>query len=118
MTVVISRDRRPAPSAAGKALSVSERTQAAGRSQTGGPLGGGDLYKKREPIYPKLVHGKWRNIKWAVLITTLGIYYITPWIRWERPESAPDQAVLVDLAHGRFYFFFIQLWPQEVYYVT
>ena len=26
--------------------------------------------------------------------------------------------MLVDLAHGRFYFFFIELWPQEVYYIT
>ena len=26
--------------------------------------------------------------------------------------------MLVDLAHSRFYFFFIELWPQEVYYFT
>ena len=26
------------------------------------------LYKAREPIYPKLVHGKFRTIKWAVMI--------------------------------------------------
>ncbi len=25
---------------------------------------------------------------------------------------------MIDLAHGRFYFFFIELWPQEVYYIT
>jgi cytochrome c oxidase accessory protein FixG len=111
MTVVISRERRPASSTA--ALKVTP----SGAKTTSGGLGGG-LYKKREPIYPKLVHGKWRNIKWALLIATLTIYYATPWIRWDRPGAAPDQAVLVDLAHGRFYFFFIQLWPQEVYYVT
>ncbi len=29
----------------------------------------------------------------------------------------PHQAVLVDLAR-RFYFFFIEIWPQEVYYMT
>ncbi len=28
--------------------------------------------------------------------------------------GAPDQAVLVDLPNSRFYFFFIELWPQEV----
>ncbi len=31
---------------------------------------------------------------------------------------APDQAVLVDLANRRFYFFFIEIWPQEFYYVA
>ena len=30
----------------------------------------------------------------------------------------PNQAVLVDMAHERFYFFFIEIWPQEVYYIT
>ena len=28
------------------------------------------------------------------------------------------QAVLVDFAHRKFYFFFIEIWPQEVYYLT
>ena len=87
-----------------------------GPAASGGP--GGSLYKKREPIYPKLVHGRWRSIKWLVLIATLGVYYILPWVRWDRGPSAPHQAVLVDFTHARFYFFFIQLWPQEIYYFT
>ena len=32
--------------------------------------------------------------------------------------ALPNQAVLLDLPHRRFYFFFIELWPQEVYYFT
>lgn len=52
------------------------------------------------------------------MAVTLTIYYVTPWIRWDRGEGAPDQAVLVDFARERFYFFFIELWPQEVYYIT
>ena len=32
--------------------------------------------------------------------------------------GAPDQAVLIDFPNSRFYFFFIELWPQEVYYFT
>lgn len=78
----------------------------------------GRLYQPRVPIYPKLVHGFWRRVKWVLLIATLTIYYVTPWIRWERPGALPDQAVLIDFDHGRFYFFFIQLWPQEVYFIT
>lgn len=78
----------------------------------------GSLYKPRTPIYPKLVHGTWRRIKWGLLIATLAIYYVTPWIRWARPAGLPQQAVLVDFEGQRFYFFFLQLWPQEVYFIT
>ncbi len=76
------------------------------------------LYKAREQIYPKLVHGLWRRIKWIVLIVTLGVYYGLPWIRWDRGPNAADQAVLVDFEGRRFYFFFIEIWPDEIYYIT
>ncbi len=76
------------------------------------------LYKAREPIYPKLVHGKFRTLKWAVLIATLAVYYILPWLRWARGPGEPDQAVLVDFPGRRFYFFFIEIWPDELYYLT
>ena len=48
----------------------------------------------------------------------LAVYYLLPFVRWDRGPGLPDQAVLVDLPHRRFYFFFIELWPQEVYYFT
>jgi cytochrome c oxidase accessory protein FixG len=76
------------------------------------------LYKKRTPIYPKIGGGKFRTLKWGAMIVLLAIYYLTPWIRWDRGAGAPDQAVLVDFEGRRFYFFFIELWPQEVYYIT
>ncbi len=76
------------------------------------------LFKSRVPIYPKEVDGIYRNLKWAMMAVTLSIYYLTPWLRWNRGPGAPDQAVLVDLAHERLYFFFIEIWPQEVYYIT
>ncbi len=76
------------------------------------------LYKAREPIYPKLAHGTYRRIKWAVMAVTLAVYYLTPWIRWDRGPNLPDQAVLIDFPARRFYFFFIEIWPQEVYYLT
>jgi len=77
-----------------------------------------DLYQKREPIYPKLVHGKFRLSKWVFMVIALGVYYLLPFVRWDRGPGAPDQAVLVDFANARFYFFFIEIWPQEVYYIT
>ena len=36
------------------------------------------LYAPRRKIYPQSVHGKFRTIKWAVLVVTLGIYYLLP----------------------------------------
>jgi len=112
MTTVIER-RKPADVEAPS----SHRVSAAAAARAKGHTGGG-LYKPRTPIYPKLVHGFWRNVKWALLIFTLAVYYIVPWLRWHRPPAAPQQAVLVDFTHQRFYFFFIQLWPQEVYFIT
>ena len=76
------------------------------------------LYEARRKIYPQSVKGTYRNIKWAVLIVTLGIYYLLPFVRWDRGPTAPDQAVLIDFTTRRFYFFFIEIWPQEIYYVT
>jgi len=82
---------------------------------TSGPK---SLYAKREPVYPKAVDGKFRRLKWLVMAVTLTIYYVTPWLRWDRGPYAPDQAVLVDLAHRRFYFGPIEIWPHEFYYVA
>ena len=76
------------------------------------------LYQKRQPVYPKAVDGTFRRLKWAIMAVTLAIYWATPWIRWDRGPYAPDQAVLVDLAHRRFYMFAIEIWPHEFYYVA
>ncbi|PTM94208.1 cytochrome c oxidase accessory protein FixG [Mycoplana dimorpha] len=76
------------------------------------------LYEKRRKIFPKRAEGRFRQFKWLVMLVTLGIYYFTPWIRWDRGPHAPDQAVLLDLASRRFYFFFIEIWPQEFFFVA
>ncbi|NVK61019.1 MAG: cytochrome c oxidase accessory protein CcoG [Rhodobacteraceae bacterium] len=76
------------------------------------------LYEAREPIFPRRVSGKFRNLKWWLMAVMLGIYYITPWLRWDRGPELPDQAVLLDLAGRRFFFFFIEIWPHEFYFVA
>lgn len=76
------------------------------------------LYAARRKIFPKRASGAFRRFKWLVMAVTLGIYYLTPWLRWDRGPHAPDQAVLVDLANRRFYFFFIEIWPQEFFLVA
>ncbi|MGL5116457.1 MAG: cytochrome c oxidase accessory protein CcoG [Beijerinckiaceae bacterium] len=69
-------------------------------------------------VYPQGVSGRFRKIKWIILAVTLGIYYFLPFVRWDRGPNLPNQAVLVDFERSRFYFFFIELWPHEVYYFT
>ena len=76
------------------------------------------LYQGRVEVYAKSVKGQFRKIKWIALIVLLAIYYITPWIRFDRGANAPNQAVMVDMEFGRLYFFWIEIWPQEVYFLT
>jgi cytochrome c oxidase accessory protein FixG len=78
----------------------------------------GPLYASAKKVYPQSVHGTFRNIKWGLMAFCLGVYYLLPFVRWDRGLGAPNQAVLVDFPGRRFYFFFIELWPQEVYYFT
>ena len=76
------------------------------------------LYAAREPIFPRRVSGFFRTMKWWIMGITLGVYYLTPWVRWDRGPDLPDQAVLVDLAGRRFFFFWIEIWPHEFYFVA
>ncbi len=111
--------QKPAPAAGADASPVQaaagvERVDAAAvnRKETR------SLYQKRIKIFSKRARGAFRKLKWAVLAMTLGVYYVAPWLRWDRGTSAPDQAILIDIPARRFYFFFIEIWPQEVYYLT
>ena len=76
------------------------------------------LYADRVKVYPRLAHGTFRRIKWIILTALLTGYYLLPWLRWDRGPAAPDQAVLLDIASRRFYFFSLEVWPQEIYYLT
>ncbi|MEP3346800.1 MAG: cytochrome c oxidase accessory protein CcoG [Litoreibacter sp.] len=76
------------------------------------------LYAAQEPVFPRKVKGFFRTFKWWIMTVTLGIYYLTPWIRWDRGPNLPDQAVLIDMVHHRFYFFWIEIWSHEFYFVA
>ncbi|MDE3176602.1 MAG: cytochrome c oxidase accessory protein CcoG [Pseudomonadota bacterium] len=78
----------------------------------------GPLYASAKKVHPQTVSGAFRRLKWRLLWLFLGIYYLLPFVRWDRGPHLPNQAVLIDLDRARFYFFFIKLWPQEVYYFT
>ncbi len=77
-----------------------------------------EMYAARQKVYPKLASGRFRTVKWLVMLLTLAVYYGLPWLRWNRGPDLPDQAVLLDMENNRFLFFFLEIWPQEFYYVT
>ncbi|WFU43380.1 hypothetical protein QA640_13585 [Bradyrhizobium sp. CB82] len=39
--------------------------------------------KRAGPVVPQAVSGRMRRIKWAILVLTLSIYYVTPFLRWD-----------------------------------
>ncbi|MCB1558289.1 MAG: cytochrome c oxidase accessory protein CcoG [Alphaproteobacteria bacterium] len=92
------------------------------QDQNGSPSQNGEgtiqYFAAQEKVYPKAVAGRFRFYKWTAMIVCLAIYYLSPFIRWDRPGDTPDQAILIDLPSRRAYFFMIEIWPQEVYYIT
>ena len=71
------------------------------------------LYAKAEKIYPRQVHGLFARLRVLGVFGLLGIYYITPWLRWDG-----HQALLLDLPARKFHIFFITLWPQDFFYLA
>lgn len=84
------------------------------KGATAGQVG----YAVRARIYSKLAHGNFRRAKWIVMAITLGIYYVLPWIRWDRGAGLPDQFFLIDFAHQRLLLGPLEIWAQEFYYIT
>lgn len=70
------------------------------------------------PVVPQSVKGPSAGSEWASTVVTLTIYYLAPFLRWERGIGEPNQAILLDFEHSRLYAFFIEIWPQELCYVT
>ncbi|TAL31936.1 MAG: cytochrome c oxidase accessory protein CcoG [Alphaproteobacteria bacterium] len=75
-------------------------------------------FEKQARIYPRSVKGHYRRLKWIAISLLLGIYYGVPWLRWDRGPDLPGQAVLIDMPARRAYFFGIEIWPDEVYFIA
>lgn len=75
-------------------------------------------FAARKRLYPQSIKGRFRNLKWILNTVFIGIYLLTPFIRFDRGESSPNQAILIDLPNSKAYFFWIEIWPQEVFYLA
>ena len=72
-----------------------------------------ELYKKREKIYPREVHGIFAALRLLAMAALLGIYYGLPWVNWD-----DHQAVLFDLPARKFHIFSLTFWPQDFFYLS
>ena len=72
-----------------------------------------ELYKKRQKIYPREVHGLFAKLRTTGVLSLLGLYYILPWLQWDG-----RQAVLFDLPERKFYILNMVFWPQDFFYLT
>jgi len=78
----------------------------------------GEYFAARKRLYPQSVKGRFRRLKWILNTVFLSIYLLSPLIRFDRGEGSPNQAILIDLPGSKIYFFWIEIWPQEIYYLA
>ena len=75
------------------------------------------LYQERIDIFPRSVKGRYRSIKTAILILAYSVYFLLPWLRWQR-DVGPEQAVLFDLQGRLFYLFDLVVYAQDIFWLA
>ncbi len=75
------------------------------------------LYQRRVPVFPRSVKGRYRRLKYAVLALAYGVYFLLPWLRWERPNGL-NQAVSFDIANRRYYLFDLVVDALDIYWLA
>jgi cytochrome c oxidase accessory protein FixG len=72
---------------------------------------------KRIPVFPRSVKGTFRNLKTSILFLAYGVYFILPWIPWDR-DTGPSQTVLFDIVHRRFFIFDLVVYAQDIFWLA
>jgi cytochrome c oxidase accessory protein FixG len=75
------------------------------------------LLHKHIPIVTRSVKGKFRNFKTAVMLLAYSVYFLLPWLPWQR-NSAADQAIMFDLETRRFFIFDLIVYPQDIFWLA
>ena len=73
-----------------------------------------DLYQARDPIHPKSIKGRFRSFKTTMLVLAYAVFFLLPWVRWERVVG-PNQAVMFDIPTRRYYLFDLVIHPQDMF---
>lgn len=72
------------------------------------------FYAPHQKIYPRMVSGVFAHWRSVMVLLTLGVFYLLPWINW----GAGRQAFLIDLPGRKFNLFWWTFWPQDLFYLT
>jgi cytochrome c oxidase accessory protein FixG len=73
--------------------------------------------QKHIPIHTRSVKGRFRTFKSAVLLLAYSVFFLLPWLPWQR-HSAADQAILFDLESRRFFVFDLIVYPQDIFWLA
>lgn len=76
------------------------------------------LYQKRIPIFTRSVKGRFRTFKWATMALAYGVYFLLPWLPWQRGHEGPSQSILFDLPGRKFYLFDLVVYPQDIFWLS
>ena len=74
-------------------------------------------FQERIEIFPRSVKGRYRSIKTSILILAYSVYFLLPWLRWER-DVGPVQAILFDIEARRFYIFDLVVYAQDIFWLA
>jgi cytochrome c oxidase accessory protein FixG len=74
-------------------------------------------YAPRVPIFPRSVKGRYRTIKYIILILAYGVYFLLPWLPWQR-EHGPDQSILFNIVERHFYIFDLVVYAQDIFWLA
>ncbi len=75
------------------------------------------MEQTRIPIFPRSVKGTYRRIKSSIVLLAYSVYFILPWLRWER-DTGPDQAVIFDITARRFDIFDLTIYAQDIFWLA
>ncbi|MEB4589657.1 cytochrome c oxidase accessory protein CcoG [Candidatus Thiothrix sp. Deng01] len=75
------------------------------------------VIEPKAAIQPRSVEGRFRNIKTGILVFAYAVFFLLPWLRWERAVG-PDQAVLFDIPGRRYYIFNLVVHAQDIFWLT
>jgi cytochrome c oxidase accessory protein FixG len=75
------------------------------------------VIEPKSTLQPRSVEGRFRNAKTAILLFAYAVFFLLPWLRWERVVG-PDQAVLFDIPGRRYYIFDLVVHAQDIFWLT
>lgn len=75
------------------------------------------MEQQRVPIFPRSVKGFYRKVKSSIVILAYTVYFLLPWLRWERGVGS-SQAVIFDIDAHRLDIFDLTIYAQDMFWVA